>query len=444
MPHFTSTSAFYGFFAAVALSPALLASPATAQTAENESATQDAPSPAAPPLIVEVRGHEATVHSEPALTRPRRGVVSRDSRYRVLASQDGEGCFGPWYQIYADAWICSRDVRAVDSTGPGRRLPNLSPGEIVPWPYAFVREPTLEYRLKLGILEEQRELLPGFGFAVEGRVTYEGTRYLRSAEGTLVPAGAAGITSRISEFAGIVLTQEATDEERVGWINPRSAWVYDKPELKKSARVESLPRYTTVRVSTQQKTGKSVFVKLGEDRWMDRRDLRLMGPAPLPSDVAPGEKWIDVDVQEQVLTAYEGQRPVFTTMVSSGRRGRSATVKGEYRIWAKVAAIAMDNTDEELEETQADIYAATTAELPEGQHLYSLRHVPWTQFFFESYALHGVYWHDRFGNRRSHGCVNLAPKDAKWLYDWTSPSVPEGFWSIHSTPNDKGTLVRIR
>ena len=99
----------------------------------------------------------------------------------------------------------------------------------------------------------------------------------------------------------------------------------------------------------------------------------------------------------------------------------------------------MDNTDEELEEELVD---AGTSE--EERHLYSLHDVPWTQFFFEDYALHGVYWHDRFGNRRSHGCVNLSPTDARWFYNWTEPRQPPGWWAIHASVNDEGTLVRVR
>ena len=112
----------------------------------------------------------------------------------------------------------------------------------------------------------------------------------------------------------------------------------------------------------------------------------------------------------------------------------------------------MDNTDEELEEEVESEEAVEAVEAVEAaaegtdeeRRLYSLHDVPWTQFFFESYALHGVYWHNGFGNRRSHGCVNLSPTDARWFYDWTEPAVPEGWWAIHTTEENPGTLVRVR
>ena len=62
-----------------------------------------------------------------------------------------------------------------------------------------------------------------------------------------------------------------------------------------------------------------------------------------------------------------------------------------------------------------------------GSGAYELRDVPWIQYFAAGYALHGAYWHDVFGVPRSHGCINLAPIDARYVFMWTEPSVPEGW-----------------
>ena len=75
------------------------------------------------------------------------------------------------------------------------------------------------------------------------------------------------------------------------------------------------------------------------------------------------------------------------------------------------------------------------------KEVYQVADVPWTMYFHEDYALHGAYWHDAFGKVRSHGCVNLAPADAAWLFEWTDPQVPEEW---HGAVNQKsGTLVYI-
>ncbi|MCC6553311.1 MAG: L,D-transpeptidase [Polyangiaceae bacterium] len=141
-----------------------------------------------------------------------------------------------------------------------------------------------------------------------------------------------------------------------------------------------------------------------------------------------GQKWIDISIKRQLLVAYEGTRPAFATLVSTGRGGMGdpskthATIRGTFRIRAKHVSTTMDGDDE-----------ATEA--------FDLRDVPYTQFFHEGYALHGAYWHDDFGKTRSHGCVNLAPADAAWLFDWTEPSVPpEWHGAVHG---DGGTLVYV-
>jgi hypothetical protein len=72
--------------------------------------------------------------------------------------------------------------------------------------------------------------------------------------------------------------------------------------------------------------------------------------------------------------------------------------------------------------------------------------VPWTQFFYseEDLALHTAYWHDNFGQQRSHGCVNLAPRDARWLYYWSDPQVPPGWTSSTGVVESPGSVVRVR
>jgi lipoprotein-anchoring transpeptidase ErfK/SrfK len=69
--------------------------------------------------------------------------------------------------------------------------------------------------------------------------------------------------------------------------------------------------------------------------------------------------------------------------------------------------------------------------------------VPYVQFFDGDRGLHGVYWHDQFGTPRSHGCVNLSPRDARWLFHFTTHPLPPG-WISRTIPEGQGTLVRVR
>ena len=80
-----------------------------------------------------------------------------------------------------------------------------------------------------------------------------------------------------------------------------------------------------------------------------------------------------------------------------------------------------------------------------GSQNFELRDVPWIQYFAAGYALHGAYWHDVFGTPRSHGCINLAPIDARLVFQWTDPPVPTGWHGLNATKEFvQGTLVSVR
>jgi len=114
------------------------------------------------------------------------------------------------------------------------------------------------------------------------------------------------------------------------------------------------------------------------------------------------EKWIEIDLSTQTLYAHEGGRTVYTFPVSTGLPWMP-TVTGEFRIWAKLVSTRMSGG------SKAD------------GTFYDLPNVPYTQYFYKGYGVHGAYWHNDFGHPRSHGCVNMRPEDAKVLFYWTNP-----------------------
>src|SRR5690606_27024068 len=118
----------------------------------------------------------------------------------------------------------------------------------------------------------------------------------------------------------------------------------------------------------------------------------------------------DIDLYEQTLTAYVDDTMVYATLVASGLEQWS-TNEGVFRVWYKVADTPMSGS-----EGQSDYYY--------------LENVPWNLFFDGESALHGAYWHDGFGYRRSHGCVNLAPADSLWLYHWADEGT---YVHVHSS-----------
>jgi len=129
-------------------------------------------------------------------------------------------------------------------------------------------------------------------------------------------------------------------------------------------------------------------------------------PTVIPSPAEPWEigeaRWIDVDLSEQTLTAYENGAAVRTTLVSTGLP-QTPTPTGQFRIWIKFRTDDMEGPG------------------------YYIKDVPYVMYFYKGYGLHGVTWHGNFGHPMSHGCVNLPTEEAEWLFNWA----------------DVGTLVNI-
>jgi len=120
---------------------------------------------------------------------------------------------------------------------------------------------------------------------------------------------------------------------------------------------------------------------------------------PTPSPAPTGGRWIDVDLSAQRLTAYEGNTPVRSTLISAGLP-RTPTPTGQFRVYVKYASILMSGPG------------------------YYLPNVPYTMYFYRNYAIHGAYWHSNFGHPMSHGCINLPTPEAQWLYNWASVGTP--------------------
>lgn len=151
--------------------------------------------------------------------------------------------------------------------------------------------------------------------------------------------------------------------------------------------------------------------------------------AKAPEDVlsavyaAGEEKWIEIDLSEQRLKAWEGDRLVYDFLVSTGLWGR--TPKGEFRIWTKLKYTLMAGGSTAI-----------------GTYYY-LPNVPYTQYFYGGYGLHGTYWHNNFGHPMSHGCVNMYTPEAEKLFYWTHPVISPDQYAMNPTKDDPGTRVVI-
>lgn len=157
--------------------------------------------------------------------------------------------------------------------------------------------------------------------------------------------------------------------------------------------------------------------------------LAVSSPGHIALVGSGGAKRIEIDLTNQRLYAYEGDKQIFNFLVSTGKWGRTPT--GTFRIWTKLRLTRMTGGSKDL------------------GTFYDLPNVPYVMFFdnqyiskAQGYSIHGTYWHNNFGHPMSHGCINMRPDEAKLLYFWANPNL-EGKDSIYATNNNPGTEVVI-
>ncbi len=167
-------------------------------------------------------------------------------------------------------------------------------------------------------------------------------------------------------------------------------------------------RYDVVKIYEKALVGDTMWYRIGDNQWCRQQRLAIVSPRNAPLGISTNDrlhgKWISVNLFEQTIAAYEGDKLVYASLVSSGLP-KWETVKGLFQVRIKSKSQPMYN-------------AAGDPDL--GQ--YHLEEVPFNMFFYTDYALHGAYWHDGFGYPHSRGCVNLSLRDAKWLFNWTQPN----------------------
>ncbi|MCD6498483.1 MAG: L,D-transpeptidase [Deltaproteobacteria bacterium] len=408
------------------------------------------------------------VRKTPSRTASRLGVVVRGTRLRVAGKVWTAGCQGPWYRLAASGYICSEQARLTTRPPGGVAQPVVPRGQRLPYQYVLAgQDGAGEYANQEDAEADMPidDLAPGFGRTVVKRVRIDDVRLWRTTRKTYL------LTQDVFRIRGSRLHGERVTAKTalpIAFVTARRAnlWTHAcssghrrhcrsgrgavcrgriRARLRILARWKRYDRCSVVAVLcappdkwSQRTTGRSGTVRrrsaerLGWRRtWLRctnggilrSRMVRIASRSAKPAAVPDHGFWVDIDLSEQTLVAYHGSVPVYATLVSAGRNHRTPT--GLYRVWAKLAATDMTSP-------------------PDSEHRYSMWDVPWTMYFRKGLALHGAYWHDQFGNPHSHGCVNLSPADARWLFDWAPPKLPAGWWAILSSHGTTSLWVRIR
>jgi hypothetical protein len=175
-------------------------------------------------------------------------------------------------------------------------------------------------------------------------------------------------------------------------------------------------RYTPVDVFDSQTVDNTTWYQIGFSQWIDQTKIGLIFPVTSrPEGIPPNVKWISINLFEQSLAAYDGDRLVFATLVASGLPGWW-TRPGLFQITKKYEMQSMSGYTEQ-----------------DRSDYYYVEDVPWVMYFDQTRAIHGNYWHNNLGYKHSHGCVNVPVVDAHWLYNWA----PEGTWVYVYDPSGK-------
>jgi len=276
--------------------------------------------------------------------------------------------------------------------------------------------------------------LPPEGRSVEasgGPSASAGSSSTSAAGATSAPESAGRETPNADAGSGSPAATETSASSEIAIVKKWKSRKYTLSSSRKAAIAgDPIARRTIVRLTGERETiNKATYELTDEGWWVLSSDATRLRPGKPPADLAPGEKWVDVNTTTQTLVAFEGDKPVFATAVSTGKVDRTDKEKdhhtkpGLFRIQTKHVSATMD------------------ADSADGA--YSIQDVPWVMYFSGGIALHGAFWHDDFGVPRSHGCVNLAPKDAKAIFAWSEPRLPQGWHGVDATAEHPGTRVIV-
>lgn len=359
----------------------------------------------------------ATVRAEPRVDAPALGELALGARVQVFERVEGTGCARPWLAIAPRGYVCAPFERTRRAATP--MLPELPDGAQVPGVYGSVTKGAVVYD-SLAAVEADQGRVPEAHLTVrrERGVAHGGRSLWKTRYGLIDEQD-------IQRFRGSTFHGELVED---GLAQPL-AWTLPAPQELRvrvlaaptdgAAVVTTLPARRARRV-LEELDG---FVRI-EEGWVVREQLRVARRSEAPAELAAGERWMDIDLSEQVLVAYEGDEPIYATMISSGRPGHR-TPTGIFRISKKVAERTMNS-------------------MADSTDSYSVDRVPWTAYFAHGYALHAAFWHGGFGRTRSHGCVNLSPIDARALYDWMAPLSAPGWAEVYGHEEQPGSLVRLK
>jgi len=289
---------------------------------------------------------------------------------------------------------------------PMRPLPAVQPDSgLVYLPYQYARVTADSGRIynsledAIAVKPVASYIEPGFDFVsftevreVEGKKYYL-IGYNQWMSGTDLSVGVA-----YAQFMGLEFT--STPQREFGWV-----LLPIQAQRTPGAGGELLEdrwyeRWDVVQVYDKQEIDGELWYLVGPDVWLPEDYASLVVPAAEAPEGVDNGRWIEINLEQQTMSVYENNQLVYATLTSTGTAG-FWTRPGLFQIFDKLETTPMRGA---FEADRSDYYY--------------LEDVPWTMYFDEARALHGAYWHTKFGTVQSHGCVNLSSGDSQWIYNW--------------------------
>ena len=437
--------------------PAASSAPSASET-ERALKAEQARVDAQFPLHGLVTGTQLKVHVKPDADALTLGWLRVGARVRLAKDpQKTANCRSGFYALYPQGYACAGEGIDVKPQPPESVLAFNQPARDAPLPYRyfFVKEPKVPEYHRLPSRDEQREvrdfvqrytelalksedkagkLLTGelpnepkvptivrrfldrqFFVAGAGLEERAFRQFVRTVRGSYVKLSQLE-ERQGSSFRGVEL--DATHTLPLAWaVREATSFVIRQRDdgsvkLMTDEGSKTFARQTVIPWAAHERVGTEVLHKLQDGHYIKHWFAAVAEKIARPKGVGASEPWVHVELDQQTLVLYRGDQPVYATLVSSGMPGHD-TPLGLFEIRQKSVAATMSDLGPEA-----------------GDERYSIDDVPWTEYFSGSVALHGAFWHDRFGLRRSHGCVNLSPYDAHRVFNETWPEVPDGWHGV--------------
>ncbi len=302
-------------------------------------------------------------------------------------------------------------------------------------------EPPFIPSMPHGMQEGHKQLIARSAVAWTKEFRRDGRAMVLTDDLTWVPKDRLKIYERV-EFEGIHLDEEI--RLPVAMFRERDRPKYELRDGHFVKTQDVFERLSWVQLSDERRSdGDDEYVKTTDGDWLAVSDAVIPTPrtetpwgAPVFGKDETGKAprgrhtWVQVSILGGWLLAFEGTRPVFATLMSPGKGGpphgkiptleTASTPTGWFKITGKFVTSTMIAPNELVHSA-----------------------VPWAQNFSGPYALHGAYWHDDWGQLKSGGCINLSPKDAHFMFQFTEPRVPPGWHGVRWIPGEEGSTGLI-